>query len=149
MTSKSFRAVLPALSDVELTRLRRWSGHNCAESVLSREGGSVIWLATREKAKTKAGFMRSIRATLQQLSIDLTQVKGRWLLLTTKDLVSAETSCQTNAETSLSAEYAEIRSQDRSSTTTEGQAHSDERIIFLSNDPGRRGSREAMRVTKL
>ena len=147
MSSKSFRAVLPAITDAEMDRLRIWSEEHCAESALSRDGGCVIWLATREKAKTKAGFMRSIRATLQQFSIDVKRIKGRWLLLTTRDVVVAEARSQPNAETSLSVDYAHIRSHD-GSPTNEERTSGDEKIIFLSNEPGR-GSEAAMRVTKV
>ena len=47
MTSKSFRAVLPRLSDDELERLRAWSAEFCAGAAVFREGDAVIWLASK------------------------------------------------------------------------------------------------------
>ncbi len=40
MTSKSFRAVLPPLSDDELQRLRAWIADFCAAAAVFREADS-------------------------------------------------------------------------------------------------------------
>ncbi len=69
MTSKSFRAVLPRLSDDELERLRAWSAEFCAAGAVFREGDAVIWLASKERARNREAFMRSARGTLERLAI--------------------------------------------------------------------------------
>ena len=41
-TSKSFRAILPPISEEEVQRLRAWSAENCAAATVFRESESVI-----------------------------------------------------------------------------------------------------------
>ena len=67
--SKSFRAVLPDLDDAQLEKLRRWTEASCAAGLAFREGGRVILIATRERARTTEAFMRSVRGTLERLGI--------------------------------------------------------------------------------
>ena len=88
--SKAFRAELPALREEELERLRAWSAQNCAASVLLRESDCVVWLGARERPKTREGFLRSIRATLKGLGIDTRLIKGKWVALTTEEIVRSE-----------------------------------------------------------
>ena len=91
MTSKSFRAELPAMSQEEFDRLHRWGLENCAESCIYRQGGIVMWLATRERARNREDFARAVRSTLRKLSIDTSQLrKGHWLTLTRDEVVRAE-----------------------------------------------------------
>ncbi len=87
MTSKSSRAVLPSLDDDELERLREWSAENCAASAVFREDDAVIWLASKERTRSREAFLRSARSTLRRLAVDLSQLKGRWLLLTDDSVV--------------------------------------------------------------
>ena len=90
--SKSYRAVLPPLNDADLERLRLWGNRNCAHSALYRDadGACVVWLANKERARSKEASMRSVRGTLKRLAIDVSRLRGRWLLLTTVDAVRAE-----------------------------------------------------------
>ena len=93
MSSKSFRAQLPALRPDEFERLRRWGAENCAASALSREGPHVMWLVMRERARSREDHARSVRGTFKKLSIDASGLrKGHWLTLTCSDLVQAEAS---------------------------------------------------------
>ena len=69
--SKSFRAVLPPLREDELVRLRAWSEENCATAAVFREGDTVIWLASKERARSREAFMRSARNTLKRLAVDV------------------------------------------------------------------------------
>ena len=80
-TSKAFHATLPWLDDAELSRLRAWVFQNCAASSLAREDDVVIWRATKERARTREAFLRSVRSTLKRLAIDVSRLKGRWLVL--------------------------------------------------------------------
>ena len=63
MTSKSYRAVLPNLGEEELQRLRMWAADNCSVSSVFREGEAVIWLASKDKARSREAFLRSARYT--------------------------------------------------------------------------------------
>ena len=81
MTSRSFRAVLPHLGEEELQRLRRWGADNCSASCVFREGEAVIWLASRERARSRVAFLRSVRSTLRRLCVDVARLRGRWLTL--------------------------------------------------------------------
>ena len=67
-TSKAFHATLPWLDDAELSRLRAWACQNCAASSLAREVHIVIWRATKERARTREAFLRSVRSTLKRLA---------------------------------------------------------------------------------
>ena len=82
MTSKSYRAVLPNLSEQELGRLRQWAADNCSASTVFREDHTIIWLASKDRARSREAFLRSVRNTLRQLGVDVTQLRGRWLILT-------------------------------------------------------------------
>ena len=81
MTSKSYRAVLPNIGDEELQRLHRWAADNCSASSVFREGEAVIWLASKDKARSREAFLRSVRATLRGLGVDVSRLRGRWLIL--------------------------------------------------------------------
>ncbi len=87
--SKSFRAVLPRLSDGELERLRFWGADFCAASAVFREGDAVVWLVSKERLLRREGFMRSTRNTLDRLAIGA-KPKGRWLILAEDDAVRSE-----------------------------------------------------------
>ena len=111
MTSKSFRAVLPRLSDDELERLRAWSAEFCAGAAVFREGDAVIWLASKERARSREAFMRSARGTLERLAIRA-KPRGRWLVLADEGTVHSEAArCAPTAaqppERSLAARAAE------------------------------------------
>ena len=89
-TSKSFRAILPQLSDAEVQQLRAWSADNCAAAAVFRETGCLVWLASKERARSREGFLRSARGVLKRLGIDVTRLRGRWLMLTEDGVVQAE-----------------------------------------------------------
>ena len=89
--SKSFRAVLPdSLRADHIERIRRWSLANCAATALLHDGDVTCWLAMRERARTSAQHMRSVRATLKRLLVDTRRLRGRWLALTCEELVRSE-----------------------------------------------------------
>ena len=87
MTSKSFRAILPPLSDAEVQRLRAWSADNCAAASVFREPECVVWLASKERARSREAFMRSVRGVLKRLAINVSRLRGRWLMLTDDGVV--------------------------------------------------------------
>ena len=90
MTSKSFRAILPPLFEEEVQRLRAWSAENCAAATIFREAECVVWLASKERARSREAFLRSVRGVLKRLAIDVTRLRGRWLVLAEDSVVRAE-----------------------------------------------------------
>ena len=89
-TSKSFRATLPNLDEAQLEKLRRWTEASCAAGLAFRESSRIVLIATRERARTKEAFMRSVRGTLGRLGITPNSRKGRWLALTSEAAVAQE-----------------------------------------------------------
>ena len=139
--SKSFRAVLPYLDDAQLDKLRCWTQLSCAAGLAFREGGRVILIATRERARTKEAFMRSLRGTLGRLGIAANAQKGRWLVLTSDAAVAAETK-ERNGREEQSAVTLPVK---RAETIDEvAEASADDRLIEL---PSAKRSASA-RVTK-
>ena len=61
-TSKSFRAILPCLSEEEVRRLQAWSAENCAVATVFRESECVVWLASKERARSREAFLRGAEA---------------------------------------------------------------------------------------
>ena len=90
MTSKSFRAILPPLFEEEVQRLRAWSAENCAAAAVFRESECVVWLASKERARSREAFLRSVRGVLKRLTIEVTRLRGRWLVLAEDSVVRAE-----------------------------------------------------------
>lgn len=81
MTSKSYRAVLPNLGEQELEQLRSWAADNCSASSVYREDQAVVWLASKDRARSREAFLRSVRTTLRRLGVDVSRLRGRWLIL--------------------------------------------------------------------
>jgi len=138
MTSKCFSAQLPALSDGELERLRCWGEQNCAESVLRRDGPSVMWYVLRERARTREDFARAVRSTLKRLSIDVSQLKkGHWLTLTCGEVVRSEAVAQ-GADASAAVAASPANDWERSA----------DKVILLSAPCRRVGTAMSLTVAK-
>ena len=49
-----------------------------------------MWLASKERARSREGFLRSVRGVLKRLAIDVSKLRGRWLILAEGGVVQAE-----------------------------------------------------------
>ena len=134
MTSKSFRAILPPLSDVEMQKLRVWSVENCAAAKVFRESDCVVWLASKERARSREAFMRSVRGLLKRLAIDV-RLRGRWLMLTEDGVVQGEAARLVTAQAPAPSAPCPLGDADN------------EKVIVLSGAPRHRCVR-AMQVFK-
>ena len=139
MTSKSFRAILPPLFEEEVQRLRAWSAENCAAATIFREAECVVWLASKERARSREAFLRSVRGVLKRLAIDVTRLRGRWLVLAEDSVVRAEAARRAIAQPTPPAPVAPP------------QCHlgdgDNERVIVLSGEP-RQSYARAVQVFK-
>ena len=129
-TSKSFRATLPDLDEAQLDKLRRWTEASCAAGLMFREGSRVILIATRERARPKEAFMRSVRRTLGRLGFAPNARKGRWLVLTSDDSVAAEIT-ERHGCAGQSIEALPSKSVDIVDETTEATGDENIRLIAL------------------
>ena len=108
MASKSFRAILPPLSDEEVKRLQAWSIENCAAATVFREPECIVWLVSKERARSREAFLRSVRGVLKRLAIDVTRLRGRWLVLAEDSVVRAEASRRPTAHSTPPATVAQL-----------------------------------------
>ena len=67
-----------------------WSAENCAAATVFCESECVVWLASKERARSREAFLRSVRGVLKCLAIDVTRLRGRWLVLAEDSVVRAE-----------------------------------------------------------
>ena len=58
------------------------------------EGEAVIWLASKDRARSREAFLRSVRATLRRLGVDVSRLCGRWLILAGDCAVDAAQAAQ-------------------------------------------------------
>ena len=130
VTSKAFRCTLPRLTDAQLERLQRWTSENCASGLAFREDGGVVWLACRERAKTKESFLRSAGRTLRILGIDTGTLRGRWLSLAAEEVVHAELARQPGS-------VAPAREAECADELPESPADDGERLVVLPSAPRR------------
>lgn len=144
-TSKSFRATLPELGEAQLDKLRRWTETNCAAGLVFREGDRVILIATRERARTKEAFMRSVRGTLGHFGIAPNARKGRWLVLASEDSVAAEMMERTGCTERL-VEAPPSKCVDIVDETAEEAGDENVRLIAL---PSAKSSGSMIRVAKV
>ena len=135
-TSKSFRATLPNLDEPQLEKLRRWTEVSCAAGLAFREGSRVVLVATRERARTKEAFMRSVRSTLQRLDITPSSRKGRWLVLTTEAAVADEM-IERNGCAGLSFEAPPANGIETAHEAAEAVDNENDRLIELPSTKGR------------
>ena len=144
-TSKAFRVTLPDLDEAQLDKLKRWTEASCAAGLVLREEKNVILIATRERARTKEAFMRSIRSTLGRLGIVPNARKGRWLVLTSEDSVAAEV-MERHGCAGQSIEALPTKTADAVDETAEEAGDDNVRLIAL---PSAKSRESMMHVTKV
>jgi hypothetical protein len=110
-----------------------------------REGSHVILIATRERARTKEAFMRSVRRTLGRLGVAPNARKGRWLVLTSEDSVAAEIT-ERHGCAGQSIEALPSKSVDIVDETTEATGDENIRLIAL---PSAKSSASMIIVAKV
>ena len=84
--AKAYAATLPKLRGEELARLETWARDSCWRSALAPERRHTIWVAIRERTRSKAMWTRHVLHVLAALSIDtrpLISEAGDWLHLCT------------------------------------------------------------------
>ena len=75
-----------------------WSAENCAAATVFCESECVVWLASKERARSREAFLRSVRGVLKCLAIDVTRLRGRWLVLAEDSVVRAEAARRATAQ---------------------------------------------------
>ena len=63
-----------------------------------RKSGFVVWLASKERARSREAFLRSARGVLKRLTIDAARPRGRWLVLAEDSVVRAEAARRATAQ---------------------------------------------------
>ena len=82
MDAKAYRATLPPLNSQQAEALSRWARDNCWRSIVTRDRKQTLWVAIREKRRTKAMWKRHVAQVLNELAIDTRPLETRdWLRL--------------------------------------------------------------------
>ena len=82
--SKTYKASLPgaAYSDHDLRALGQWSCDNCCRSVVTSVGHNAVWVAEREKRRSKGEWLRHVRGVFSALALNTQPLVGdTWLVL--------------------------------------------------------------------
>ena len=72
--SKAYMATLPTASYTEddLHQIETWSFHNCCRAaILKTDEDHVVWVAIREKTRSKTDVLRHVRGVFSALKLDL------------------------------------------------------------------------------
>ena len=82
MDAKAYRATLPSLNSQQAEALSRWARDNCWRSIVAGDRQQTLWVAIREKRRTKAMWKRHVAQVLNELAIDTRPLETRdWLRL--------------------------------------------------------------------
>ena len=85
--SKAYKVTLPGGSYTEddLRKIERWSSDNCCRAIVQTDGERVVWVARREKTRSKGEWQRHIRGVFSTLRLDAQPLGGdKWLELYTE-----------------------------------------------------------------
>ena len=79
--SKAYVATLPAsISRDVLAKLSAWGQRNCWKSAVDTRSAPAMWIAVREKSRTKDECVRHVAQVLQAIG-DVRTPTGEWLRL--------------------------------------------------------------------
>ena len=84
MRSKAYRVDLPAsYTEDELHLIENWSFDNCYRAAIVRtQNDHAVWVAIREKTRSKTDWLRHVRGVLNALRLDVGPLSGDgWLEL--------------------------------------------------------------------
>ena len=84
MRSKAYRVILPAsYTEDELHLIESWSFDNCFRAaIVKTDEDHAVWVAIREKTRSKFEWQRSVRGVLGALKLDVRPFAGDgWLAL--------------------------------------------------------------------
>ena len=116
-----------------------WSAENCAAATVFCESECVVWLASKERARSREAFLRSVRRVLKCFAIDVNRLRSRWLVLAEDSIVRAEAARRATAQPTPPAHVAPPPCH-----AGDGDG---ERVIVLSGGP-RHSYARAMQVLK-
>ena len=84
MSSKAYMVTLPAsYTEENLGKIESWSFDNCYRAaVVKTDDDNAVWVAIREKTRSKCEWLRSVRGVLGALRLDVRPLAGDgWLAL--------------------------------------------------------------------
>ena len=84
LTSKSYKVTLPSGSYTEddVRQIESWSLDNCCCAAIAKTNGEhVVWVARREKTRSKGEWMRHVRGVFNTLRLNARLAGDNWLEL--------------------------------------------------------------------
>ena len=84
MRSKAYMVTLPAsYTEEHLGKIESWSSDNCYRAaIVKTDDDHAVWVALREKTRSKCEWLRSVRGVLGALRLDVRPLAGDgWLAL--------------------------------------------------------------------
>ena len=82
--SKMYMVSLPAsYTEDDVGKIENWSMNNCCRAaVANTDGEHAVWVAIREKTRSKGEWMRHVRGVFGALRVDARSLTGdKWLEL--------------------------------------------------------------------
>ena len=84
LRSKAYRVTLPAsYTEDDLGKIESWSSDNCYRAaIVKTDDDNAVWVAIREKTRSKCEWLRSVRRVFGALRLDVRPLAGDgWLAL--------------------------------------------------------------------
>ena len=84
LRSKAYKVTLPAsYREDDLGKIESWSSDNCYRAaIVKTDDDNAVWVAIREKTRSKCEWLRSVRGVFGALRLDVRPLAGDgWLAL--------------------------------------------------------------------
>ena len=83
MRSKAYITTLPgSYTEDDLHLIESWSFDNCYRAAIVRAAEHAVWVAVREKTRSKGDWLRYVRGVFNALRLDVRPLAGDgWLAL--------------------------------------------------------------------